>query len=288
MPTLRRLALPLAVLGGLIMAPSALAGTTTSSNWAGYAIHRSGVKFKRVLGTWRQPSAACVAGVPSYSSLWVGLGGYSTTSTALEQIGSEVDCSSGGKVESSAWYELVPAPSRTIKMTVRPGDELGAEVTVDGHEVTLTLHDLTRGRTFTRRVHVATVDTSSADWIVEAPSECSGSFSCQTLPLADFGTAAFSHGKAVTTVGHAGSISDRAWDLTKITLVPRGRRFIGQDATAGSASASASGLAAGGSAFTVTYSSSANATTPTATTSRSARETSLARPALVRPALAHR
>jgi hypothetical protein len=278
MPILRRLVLPLAVLCGLTLAPPALAGATTSSNWAGYSAHRSGVRFKRVLGTWRQPSATCVPGVATYSSVWVGLGGYSTTSSALEQIGSEVDCTPRGKVESSAWYELVPAPSRTIKMTVRPGDELSAEVTVAGHAVTLVLHDLTRARTFVRRVHVSTVDTSSADWIVEAPSECSGNASCQTLPLANFGTAVFSHGRAATTTGHAGSISDSAWNRTKITLASLGRRFAGQGATAGSASASPSALIAGGSAFTVTYRSSTAAATASARAS--VRETRVVRPAL--------
>ena len=31
----------------LCAAPAALANTAKSSNWAGYAVHRSGVKFKR-------------------------------------------------------------------------------------------------------------------------------------------------------------------------------------------------------------------------------------------------
>jgi hypothetical protein len=277
MPPFRRFALPVAVLCGLTLAPAALAGATQSSNWAGYAIHRSGVRFNKVLGTWRQPSATCQAGAATYSSVWVGLGGYSQTSKALEQIGSEVDCSAKGTVRSSAWYELVPAPSRTIKMTVRPGDRLSAEVTVAGHEVTLVLHDLTRGRTFTRRLHVSTVDSSSADWIVEAPSQCSGNFACQTLPLADFGTATFSHAEAATTGGHSGRISDRAWDLTEITLSPSGRRFVGQGSTSGAASATPSALAAGGSAFTVSYRGS---TATAAPAQSSARETRLARPAL--------
>jgi len=60
-------------------APAALADSTQSSNWAGYAIHRSGVSFTKVIGAWRQPSATCTAGSPAYSSAWVGLGGYSET-----------------------------------------------------------------------------------------------------------------------------------------------------------------------------------------------------------------
>jgi Peptidase A4 family len=277
-----RFTLSLAVVASLALAPAAAAATTQSSNWAGYAVHRSGVSFKRVLGTWRQPSATCVAGVPTYSSAWVGLGGYNETSNALEQIGSEVDCSARGTVESSAWYELVPAPSRTIKMTVRPGDQLSAEVSVDGHEVTLSLHDLTRAHTFKRIVHVSTLDTSSADWIVEAPSQCAGSSFCQTLPLADFGTATFGNAEAVTTSGHAGGISDRAWDRTEITLAAGARRFIGQGATAGTASAVPSTLVARGTAFTITYRGSTTTTTAAPAQSR------LRATPLVRPALAYR
>src|SRR5205085_7327627 len=119
--------LEIAALAGLVLscvaAPRALADNVQSSNWAGYAIHRGGVKFKRVTGTWRQPKATCTPGHATYSSVWVGLGGYSASAKALEQIGGEVDCSARGKVISSAWYELVPAPSRRIRLKVRPGDE---------------------------------------------------------------------------------------------------------------------------------------------------------------------
>ncbi len=241
------------VVVALASAPAALADTAQSSNWAGYAIHRAGVRFTRVIGRWRQPSATCVAGQQTYSSVWVGLGGYSQTSNALEQIGSEVDCSAGGKVVSTAWYELVPAASRTIRMKVAAGDELSASVTVAGHDVSLVLHDLTRGRSFTRHLHASAIDASSAEWIVEAPSVCSSSFACQTLALADFGSAHFSHARAVTTSGHVGTISDRRWKLSKITLAYGGRHFISQGGSGASASALPSSLAASGSSFSVTY-----------------------------------
>src|SRR5436190_12438419 len=144
------LALSAGVAVMLLAAPAALADSVTSSNWAGYAVHRGGVKFKRVTGTWRQPKATCTPGRATYSSVWVGLGGYSVSSKALEQIGGEVDCNARGKVISSAWYELVPAPSRTIRLKVRPGDELKATVTVIGHQARLQLRNLTRRHTFTR------------------------------------------------------------------------------------------------------------------------------------------
>lgn len=246
----------------LACAPAALADATQSSNWAGYAIHRSGVSFTTVIGAWRQPSATCPADIPTYSSVWVGLGGYRVGSRALEQIGSEVDCNASGKIESSAWYELVPAGSRKIKITVRPGDELSASVSVSGHRVRLALRDLTRRSSFTRTLRAATADVSSAEWILEAPSVCAGGYSCRTLALADFGSASFGRASAVTTTGEEGSIADRRWGATRISLAPSGRHFIERSAAGIGASALPSSLSARGSAFTVTYRGNPGLTSP--------------------------
>ena len=247
-----------AVLAALVAAPAALADTTQSSNWAGYAAHSSRVHFTHVFGAWRQPSATCTAGTPTYSSEWVGLGGYSASANALEQIGSEVDCSASGKVLSTAWYELVPAPSRTIRMTVNPGDDLTAGVTVTGHQVRLQLSDLTRHSTFSRTVHVRQLDTSSADWILEAPSQCSSATNCQQLPLADFGTTAMTRASTRTNRGHAAAISDPLWTTTAIALASGGRRFIGSGG-GGGVTATPSSLVFGGTAFAVTYAGSGGA-----------------------------
>jgi Peptidase A4 family len=253
-----RLRLPIALVStvalAFVCAPAALADTTQSSNWAGYAIHRASVNFSSVIGAWRQPRATCSSGNPSYSAVWVGLGGYSTTSNAREQSGTEVDCSRTGKVLSSAWYELVPAASRTVKLSVLPGDELTASVTVVGRTVNLALNDLTRHRTFAKTLHTSDLDISSAEWIVEAPSSCFSAQSCQTLPLADFGSAKFDLASAKSTTGHIGSIADRAWSSTKITLDPAARHFVDiRSPTATSGSANPSGLTANGHAFAVSY-----------------------------------
>ncbi|MGI8559456.1 MAG: G1 family glutamic endopeptidase [Solirubrobacteraceae bacterium] len=243
-------------------APAALADATRSSNWAGYALHRSGMSFTRVMGAWRQPSATCTPHIPTYSSVWVGLGGYRVGSRALEQIGSEVDCNAAGKIESSAWYELVPAGSRKIKITVRPGDELSASVSVSGHRVRLALRDRTRRSSFTRTLRATTADVSSAEWILEAPSVCAGGYSCRTLALAAFGSASFSRASAVTTTGEEGSIADRRWGATRISLAPSGRHFIERSASGIGASALPSSLSARGSSFTVTYRGTPSTTTP--------------------------
>jgi hypothetical protein len=235
-------------------APPALADTANSANWAGYAVHHSGVSFRKVSGSWRQPNVACTPGVQTYSAYWVGLGGYALDSRALEQTGTEVDCSPKGKTVSSAWYELVPAASKSIRLTVRPGDLVRASVTVNGNKVSIRLRDVTRHHGFHRTFNAPTVDVSSAEWIVEAPSQCFTLDSCQTLPLADFASAKFDSASAKSTTGASGSITDPAWQWTKIRLTPGGHRFAvshGSGPTVGTASPSS--LLAKGTSFDVNY-----------------------------------
>jgi hypothetical protein len=251
------LGVALTALVALWSVPVALADSARSSNWAGYSIHRAGVRFRHVSAVWRQPGATCTPGTATYSSIWVGLGGFNRDAKALEQIGSEVDCSADGRIVSSVWYELVPEPSHTISLAVAPGDVLSASLTVKRHSVTLTLRDLTRESKFTRRTHASSLDLRSADWIVEAPSECQGPTSCQPLPLANFGSASFAHAHAATAKGHSGRISSRKWDTTKITLVSRARHFVSSDAST-DAQANPSRLSARGGSFTVTYSGAAS------------------------------
>ncbi len=238
----------------LIAAPAAMANTTKSTNWAGYAVHRAGVSFRQVSGSWIQPSATCVAGRPSYSSAWVGLGGYSPTSDALEQIGTEVDCDASGQVISSAWYELVPAPSKTISLAVRPGDAMHASVTVTDNRVVVELDDLTSHHRFRKTVRTDAIDVSSAEWIVEAPSQCISQFTCQALPLADFGSVSFDSASALASDGTAGTIGRRAWTRTRIKLTPGAQALIvSRNSTDTAGSAAPSALRGDGSAFDVTY-----------------------------------
>jgi hypothetical protein len=244
----------LSVAAALAAAPAALANTTKSTNWAGYAVHRAGVSFHRVSGTWTQPSASCVVGQPSYSAAWVGLGGYDPASNALEQIGTEVDCTAGGRVSSSAWFELVPAPSHTISLAVAPGDVMRATVTVTGQRVVVDLDNLTTHHRFHKTLETGSIDVSSAEWIVEAPSQCINQFACQALPLADFGSVAFASATVTPVTGPAGTIVDSRWGRTKIRLTPGNQSFIvarNTSYTAGTAAPSP--LRAGGSGFDVLY-----------------------------------
>jgi hypothetical protein len=224
---------------------------TTSTNWAGYATSRPGVRFRHVSGTWVAPAAHCGSGGRRYSAVWLGLGGLHTTSTALEQVGTEADCA-GGKGYYSAWYELVPAAPVKLGLTVRPGDTMSASVTVSGHSVKLFLADRTRGTSFSKQLDVAQVDVSSAEWIVEAPSACGDNGTCRALPLANFGTTTFGSVRATSATGHTGTISDPAWSAVAITLSARARglRFATDQ---GSGTAAPANLSPAGDAFAVTY-----------------------------------
>jgi hypothetical protein len=239
------------LLGG---AAPALADSSTSSNWSGYAVHHAGVKFQKVYATWKQPSVSCTPGSPTYSAFWVGLGGYDINSQALEQIGTEADCTLSGRAKMSAWYELVPSPSRSLSLAVSAGDRLTASVTVSGHKVVLSLRNVTTGKSVVKTIHASLVDVSSAEWIAEAPSECANINSCQTLPLADFGSAGFSSASAQATGTSKSGLTNRHWTLTEITLEPSGQRFIGlQGSGTAAGSATPSSVTANGTAFTITY-----------------------------------
>jgi Peptidase A4 family len=257
---LRRISALAAAAAALVAAAPAQAATSLSTNWAGYVASGSGATFRHVSGTWVVPALTCTDG-RSYSAHWVGLGGYHSRSQALEQIGTEADCTASGGSRYTAWYELVPSASVRVHMTVAAGDQMSASVAVAGRAVTLRLVDVTRGKVFSRTLHPQTVDTSSADWIVEAPSVCDAS-GCATTPLANFGLTGLSRARATTASGHTGPISDPAWTATAINLSAGGRRIVDARSPAGLGAATTGGLAASGDAFAVAYTPGATPTGP--------------------------
>jgi hypothetical protein len=214
-------------------------GTTTSSNWAGYA--STGRTFAAVSATWIQPAASCTGGSTS-AAFWVGLGGFTDGSRAIEQIGTEVNCD-GPNASYAAWYELLPAPSVYLNLPVAPGDKLSAVVMVTGHTVFLRLRNVTRNAVFARKLRLAAPDRSSAEWVAEAPAVCSALGTCHTLPLANFGRVVFTHAVA-SARGHTGKITDPRWSASAIEL---------RTETSTGSAALPSPLAAAGSAFAITW-----------------------------------
>jgi hypothetical protein len=246
--------LPIAAQAAAATARQSASGTATSSNWAGYVVRKSGVHFKRVIGSWNVPAVTCTAGHATYSASWVGLGGYSSSSKALEQIGTDSDCDAAGQARYAAWYELVPEAGHNFKMTVNAGDRISAGVTVKGSDVVLTLANTTRGTSVEKRLRAAQVDVTSAEWIIEAPAMCSGTTvtdaSCFQTDLANFGTTTFDRARATTTGGSKGTISSSLWSSTLISLVPDAR--ASRYSTLGSAVPAP--LATTGTAFGLAYS----------------------------------
>lgn len=242
-----------AVLAGALGAPAiATAGTTASTNWSGYAIHSSRVKFRKATGAWIEPSATCSGAQATAAAFWVGIGGYALHSPALFQDGTELDCSPDGRTNITAWYEFYPAASREIhRMTVRAGDTMDSTIKIVGKKVTLKLADLTRDESFSITRRKSTVDQTSAEWIAEAPEEC-GSRTCSIQPLTDFGTMEFSNAAAQTTNGRTGAISSSRYRTTKIDLRPEPGSSYSSDGTVGEATPSA--LLDGDRAFTDTFS----------------------------------
>jgi hypothetical protein len=162
-------------------------GTSTSSNWSGYAV--LGSSFVWAKASWIVPTATC-SGVTrdQYAAFWVGLDGY--TSETVEQTGTDSDCD--GKTPSYyAWYEFYPKASVNISsVPVKPGDAISALVYYDSaiNEFVIQITDETTGKTFQKASAVSGAVRSSAEWITEAPC-CT--ITGGILPLSDFGTVSF-------------------------------------------------------------------------------------------------
>ena len=256
----------LAAAAGAASAEPAGPVESVSSNWSGYTVTGLGststtaatnMTFTDVTGTWNQPPATCAKGDSSSAAMWVGLGGYSVSSQALEQAGTEVDCSLAGKATYSIWYEIVPQPSEPVKMTIGAGDRITASVVANGDDVLLQVKDRTRHTTFTKHVVVAKPDLTSADWIIEAPSDCTESGRCRTVGLANFGAMTFSRVFAVGN-GQGGTLIGNGWAATPIQLVPESPRFFGgvrrsASSTAGATPALLPGCSATDCSFSVSY-----------------------------------
>ncbi len=169
--------------GGSTARPAGWAwNSVSSSNWSGYAATGGNGAFSSVSASWTEPTGTCTSRrAAQYSSFWVGLDGY--TSSSVEQTGTDVDCSGRSPVYYG-WYEMYPAFPVNFPNTVRPGDHMSGSVTFSGTSTfTLVLKDTTQGWTQTVVKNQSGLARSSAEVIVEAPSSSSG-----VLPLADFGT----------------------------------------------------------------------------------------------------
>jgi hypothetical protein len=153
---------------------------------------------------------------------------------AVEQLGTEADCSHG-RPSYYAWWEMYPSPSNVISgFPVTPGTTYTASDYNGSGSFTLTLSG--GGHSFSTTRTLANPALSSAEWIAEAPSMCAGS--CRVLPLTNFGTVQFSGSSA-----NGKAINDSAWSFDPLTMVTSGLTV----------KASPSSLDSTGSAFAVTW-----------------------------------
>jgi hypothetical protein len=247
-------------------AAPALAATeeAASENWAGYvATTKDNTDYSAVSASWVQPTVTCSSesSQASYSAYWVGLGGGDSNSDALEQIGTQADCNTTASAKYYAWYELVPSAPVKLDLTIDAGDTVWARTAVSGDNVSFYIKDRTTGQVWqkTLTMTAAAPDTSTAEWVAEAPSECaSGATSeCAPLPLADFGTAKFAQAYA-TSSGKVGSITDSRWSATAIELEPSSSSVFGSGPGGyggGYGGESSYGYSSGGSSEYSSYSS---------------------------------
>ena len=209
-----------ALAAALVVAGGAFAAAPeVSSNWSGYvaaAPDGAATTFSDVTGTWIQPKATCGAGRVDAAAFWVGLGGNDASSPALEQLGTSVSCDGNTNTPTyEAWWEIVPAAAVPIPLKIRPGDRINAAVLVNGQTVTMSLKDLTRHTRFSKTMTLTQpLDVSSAEWIAEAPSNCTPSGHCRPVPLTRFGNVTFTNAAAIGNT-HPGTITDPTLDCRR-------------------------------------------------------------------------
>src|SRR5580692_7619915 len=100
------------------LVPSTL---VSSANWSGYAVATGAGAVSQVAGSWVVP--AVTSNVSAYSAAWVGIDG--AFSSTVEQIGTSSDFVNG-QAQYYAWYEMYPAGSVNLGLTIKPGDTITA------------------------------------------------------------------------------------------------------------------------------------------------------------------
>lgn len=207
--------------------------STISHNWSGYAVaagkHQ---KFNYVHSTFVQPAVTCSGKPHTFVSAWVGIDGF--TSGTVEQEGTDVHCAGKGNMTPiySAWYEMYPDFSHSV-FNVHAGDVIDAVTSYSGGEFTLTIADLTTGKSFTNVATCAECQRSSAEWIVERPALCSSAActSAYLTRLPDFGSITMGGDEASVDGGPVKGISSFTnWRIYMVDNAPGGG-FISLDGT---------------------------------------------------------
>ena len=137
-----------------------------SFNWSGWAQGAPNKTYKSVVDTWKVPTVNTGLSGNQYSSDWVGIGGLNDGT--LVQAGTEAD-NFGGTAFYQAWTEVLPAPENPLKLTVHPGDTITTSVVFASKVWTMTVTDVTTGKSKHRTASKSAVGSSEAS--VEAIHE---------------------------------------------------------------------------------------------------------------------
>ena len=142
----------------------------------------------------------------------MGVDGTSPSDPSLIQAGvdEQADPNSPSGFDYSPWWEILPATATPItNVTVSPGDKIMVTIwQVSGPTWEINLVDETTGESFSTPPEHYTGPGSTAEWVVEATTECRSQ--CRTSPLAPYSPAV-----KFTDLGMAGPQKS----LDEITMV---------------------------------------------------------------------
>ena len=194
-----------------VIASSVPVSRQESSNWSGWA--SVGGPYSAARGTFSVPSV--VQGDASLSQVaqWVGLDGLSPGDTALIQAGvDEVpDPASTTGFDIQPWWEILPAQETDItSVNVNPGDKVTVTIwKVSSASWEINLTDDTNSESFTTPPEPYSGKGSTAEWVVEATTQCQQY--CATTQLASYSPA--------ITFSSLGMTGPAASSLDEITMV---------------------------------------------------------------------
>jgi hypothetical protein len=169
-----------------------LRGEIETTSWSGYAV-TAAAPYATAAASWQVPNVTYDGGQTPYGYEyvfnWVGIGG--DGDATLIQLGTESVVSTSGAVTFYAWYELYPADTLGVALTVKPGDIITASLECTAacspaqtQTWQLTMSDATAKSAWTQSFQYQS-SMASAEWITEPP------YYNGFLPLADYDQATY-------------------------------------------------------------------------------------------------
>jgi hypothetical protein len=234
-PTITSLSGKVATTSSYLFGPNQNYALEGSYNWAGYALPATTGSVSAVSGSWNMPSISCNSKATSaqFAAFWVGIDGL--TSKTVEQTGTLAYCPKGsnGPAQITAWYEIYPLESVILISSVKvsSGDTIQGSVAYSSssNQFTMSIKDVSTGRSFSASQKEAMATRSSAEWIAETPEICNNAGTkCHLALLANFGTVKFGvNGQDMVTVGGLSKpIGYFAASLVEIEMVKLSNQYV--------------------------------------------------------------